>query len=235
MVNMFRFKILALVGMVDIIVCRPQEIQRENLVDDNRNSVGKEKNQNRNQEIIEDRSIKKFSQGGKTEIKIEINNLKTQDTKSKVLNAAKRSNAVKRIHRSKRSNSWQTLADSGVDVQAWNMNCGFARRNYVEFNVNGTSISLPANCTVVSDSLILEGTLASDSGCEVEEKLEQIPGNFPVWVIKRICEKSGVNQGSGVGGRPHICEPQFTDVRFTDESDNLITKSYESGCVLRLL
>ena len=105
MVNMFRFKILALVGMVDIIVCRPQEMKRENLVDDNRNSFRKEKDQNRNQEIIEDRSLTKFGQGRKTEIEIEINNLKTQN---------KRSNAVKRLHRSKRSNSWQTLANSGV-------------------------------------------------------------------------------------------------------------------------
>ena len=234
---MFRFKILALVGMVDIIVCRPQEIQRENLVDDNRNSVGKEKNQNRNQEIIEDRSIKKFSQGGKTEIKIEINNLKTQDTKSKVLNAAKRSNAVKRLHRSKRSNSWQTLADSGVDVQAWNMNCGFAKRNYLEFNVNGISINLPANCTVVSETLILEGTLTNESGCEATKEFELIPapGNFPVYVIKRVCEKEGLDHGSGVGGKPHKCEQQKTDVRFKDEFDNSITKSYESGCALRLL
>ena len=64
--NMSRFKILALVGMVDIIVCRPQEMKREKLVNDIRISVRKE---NRNQEIIEDRSITKFSQGGKTEEK----------------------------------------------------------------------------------------------------------------------------------------------------------------------
>ena len=55
--NMSRFKILALVGLVDIIVCRPQEMKRENLLDDNRKSSREENNQNRNQEIIEDRSI----------------------------------------------------------------------------------------------------------------------------------------------------------------------------------
>ena len=237
MVNIIRLyvKILALVGMVDIIVCRPQEMKRENLVDDNRNSFRKEKDQNRNQEIIEDRSVTKFGQGGKTEIEIEINNLKTQNTKSKVLlNAAKRSNAVKRLRRSKRSNSWHTLADSRVYVQAWNMNCGFARRNYLEFSVNGTSINVPANCTVVSDSLILEGNLTSDSGCEVEESLERIP-RTPVWVIKRKCENPGLDNGSGVGGKPHECEPQFTNVKFKDKFNNLITKSYQSGCVLRLL
>ena len=154
MVNIIRLyvKILALVGMVDIIVCRPQEMKRENLVDDNRNSFRKEKDQNRNQEIIEDRSVTKFGQGGKTEIEIEINNLKTQNTKSKVLlNAAKESTTAKRFRRSKRSNSWHTLADSGVYVQAWNMNCGFARRNYLEFDVNGNLFRIPANCTVVSD------------------------------------------------------------------------------------
>ena len=84
-------------------------------------------------------------------MQVEINNLKTENTKSKFLNAAKRSNAVKRLHRSKRSNSWQTLANSGVDVQAWNMNCGFARMNYLEFDVNGNLFRIPANCTVVSD------------------------------------------------------------------------------------
>ena len=238
MVNIIRLyvKILALVGMVDIIVCRPQEMKRENLVDDNRNSFRKEKDQNRNQEIIENRSVTKFGQGGKTEIEIEINNLKTQNTKSKVLlNAAKESTTAKRFRRSKRSNSWHTLADSGVYVQAWNMNCGFARRNYLEFSVNGTSINVPANCTVVSNSLILEGNLTSDSGCEVEESFEEIHPNFPVYVIKRKCEREGPDHGSGVGGKPHRCEPQFTDVRFKDASNNLITKSYESGCVLRLL
>ena len=235
LVNMFRFKILALLGLVDIIVCRPQEMKRENLVDDNRNSFRKENNQNRDQEIIEDRSITKFSQGGKTEIEIEINNLKTLNTKSRVLNAAKRSNAVKRLHRSKRSNSWQTLADSGVEVRAWNMNCGFARGNYLEFSVNSNAIRVPANCTVVTDSLILEGNLESDSGCEVEEMFEQIHPNFPVYVIKRICEKEGPDHGSGVGGKSHQCKQQKTNVRFKDEFDNLITKSYESGCVLRLL
>ena len=132
----------------------------------------------------------------------------------------------------------QQLADFGKlwsDVQAWNMNCGFARRNYLEFSVNGTSINVPANCTVVSDSLILEGNLTSDSGCEVEESFEEIHPNFPVYVIKRKCEREGPDHGSGVGGKPHRCEPQFTDVRFKDASNNLITKSYESGCVLRLL
>ena len=115
------------------------------------------------------------------------------------------------------------------------MNCGFARRNYLEFSVNGTSINVPANCTVVSNSLILEGNLTSDSGCEVEESFEEIHPNFPVYVIKRKCENPGLNNGSGVGGKPHECEPQFANVRFKDEFDNLITKSYESGCVLRLL
>jgi len=209
-------------------------MKREKLVDDIRNSFGKENNQNRNQEIIEDRSVTEFSQRGKTEIEIEINNLKTQNTKSKVLNAAKRSNTVKTLRRSKRSNSWHTLADSGVYVQAWNMNCGFARRNYLEFDVNSTSIRVPANCTVVSDSLILEGNLEIDSGCEVKESLERTP-RTQVWVIKRKCENPGLDNGSGVGGKPHECEQQKTNVRFKDEFDNLITKSYESGCVLRLL
>ena len=128
-----------------------------------------------------------------------------------------------------------TLSGSGVVVHSQNMNCGFARRNYLEFSVNSNAIRVPANCTVVSDSLILEGNLESDSGCEVEEKFEQIHPNFPVYVIKRICEKTGLNHGSGVGGKPHKCEQQKTNVRFKDEFDNLITKSYESGCVLRLL
>ena len=149
MVNLFHFKILARGGMVDIIVCRPKEMKRESLVEEDRSSIRKENNQNRDQEIIEDRPITKCSQRGK--MQVEINNLKTQNTKSKFLNAAKRSNAVKRLHRSKRSNSWQTLANSGVDVQAWNMNCGFARMNYLEFDVNGNLFRIPANCTVVSD------------------------------------------------------------------------------------
>ena len=55
MVNLFHFKILAREGMVDIIICRPKEMKRESLVEEDRSSIRKESNQNRNQEIIEDR------------------------------------------------------------------------------------------------------------------------------------------------------------------------------------
>ena len=90
MVN-FYFKILALMVIVDIIACRPQEIKRGNLVEDKNNSYRTEDNQNHNQGTVEDKPITKFSQRG--------------------------SNTVERLRRSKRSKSWVPLPDSGgVDV-----------------------------------------------------------------------------------------------------------------------
>ena len=77
--------------------------------------------------------------------------------------------------------------------------------------------------------------MTNDSGCEVEGKFELIPTNFPVYVIKRKCEKEGLNYGSGEGGKPHKCEQKLTNVKFKDETDKMMTKSFQSGCVLRLL
>ena len=235
MVNLikFYFKILALMVIVDIIACRPQEMKRENLVEDKKNSYRTEDNQNHNQGTLQDKPITKFSQRSTRQVK--INNLKTHKTTSNVLNAAKRSKTVKRLRRSKRSKSWVPLPDSGgVDVHAWNMDCGFAQRIYLKFKVDGIPVPVPANCTVVSDSLILEGDLTNNSGCEATEIPEVIQENPSVIVFKRICVRKGLNQGDGVRGKRHICEPQFAKVRFKDQSNNLITKSYESGCVLRL-
>ena len=230
----FYFKILALMVIVDIIACRPQEMKRENLVEDKRNSYRTEDNQNHNQGTIEDKPITKFSQ--RSTRQVDINNLKTHKTTSNVLNAAKRSNTVKRLRRSKRSKSWVPLPDSGgVDVHAWNMDCGFTQRIYLKFKVDGNLVPVPANCTVVSDSLILEGDLTNNSGCEATEVPEEIQRKPSVIVFKRICVRKGLNQGDGVRGKRHICEQQFARVRFKDQSDNLITKFYESGCVLKLL
>ena len=106
-------------------------MKRENLVEDDRSSFRKEYSQNRYQEIIEDRSITKFSQ--RSTRQVDINNLKSHKTTSNVLNAAKRRNTVKRLRRSKRAKSWVPLPDSGgVDVHAWNMDCGFAQMIYLE-------------------------------------------------------------------------------------------------------
>ena len=230
----FYFKILALMVIVDIIACRPQEMKRENLVEDKRNSYRTEDNQNHNQGTIEDKPITKFSQ--RSTRQVEINNLKSHKTTSNVLNAAKRSNTVKRLRRSKRSKSWVPLPDSGgVDVHAWNMDCGFAQRIYLKFKVDDNPVPVPANCTVVSDSLILEGDLTNNSGCEATEVPELIQSSPSVTVFKRICVREGENQGDGVRGKSHICEQQFARVRFKDQFDNLITKFYESGCVLKLL
>ena len=251
MVNLikFYFKILALMVIVDIIACRPQEMKRENLVEHKKNSYRTEDNQNHNQGTVEDKPITKFSQ--RSTRQVEINNLKTHKTTSNVLNAAKRSKTVKRLRRSKRSKSWVPLPDSGgVDVHAWNLNCGFAQRIYLEFKVDGILVPVPANCTVVSDSLILEGDLTNNSGCEATVVPELIQSRVAevgslsntliqrkpsVSVSKRICVREGLNQGDGVRGKRHICEQQFARVRFKDQSDNLITKYYESGCVLKLL
>ena len=118
----FYFKILALMVIVDIIACRPQEMKRGNLVEDKKNSYRTEDNQNHNQGTLQDKPITKFSLRGTRQV--DINNLKSHKTTSNVLNAAKRSKTVKRLRRSKRSTSWVSLPGSGgVDVYASNMNC----------------------------------------------------------------------------------------------------------------
>ena len=80
-------------------------------------------------------------------------NQQLENSKHKI-QVFKRCQKKQRSQKASQEQKVQQLADFGKlwsDVQAWNMNYGFARRNYLEFDVNGNLFRIPANCTVVSD------------------------------------------------------------------------------------
>ena len=77
-------------------------------------------------------------------------------------------------------------------------------------------------------------TTTSTRVCSVEpETPVQIQQNPPIVVFKRFCEDAGQrNSGEGLGGREHISEQAYLDVRLANQTDII---RVESGCVPKLL
>ena len=236
-------KILIVLAIVNVIACRPPERkdaeEKQNTSSNNPDAfdlkaiqpsiVTKDTNPQDRQPLGSiDRDLIEARIGGRTkEMRKSLDVIEIHNPPQK--------NRFRRNRRSTDSRGLWSLVKQGSRMFASTYVCDttsaeqdnlILRQEYVKFIFQDELKYLPAGCKTMSRT----STRVCSVAPETPVKIQQDP---PVLVFKRVCEEAGQrNSGDGLGGREHVCEQTYLDVRLVDQPGVI---RVESGCAPKLL